>query len=89
MSVTGGNELVWEFACSCGEELEVPASETDFTPTSLGLPECGGCGDWMSHVGPVLDECDRCGQELLYRGCSGLGRDTLCESCYERLEVMM
>jgi hypothetical protein len=83
------NEIVWEFACSCGEELDVPASETDFSPTSLGLPECPNCGDRMRHVGPVLDECDRCGQELLYRGCSGLGRDTLCESCYERLEVMM
>jgi len=82
-------EIIWEFACTCGEELEVPASETDFSPTGIGLPECPGCGNYMRHVGPVLDQCDRCNQKLLYHGNPGLGRDTLCDNCYERLEVMM
>ena len=81
--------VVWEFKCSCGEGLEIPADETDFSPTSLGLPKCPSCNDVMRHVGPVLSVCDRCNQDLLYQGCSGLGDDTLCESCYERLEVMM
>ena len=80
--------IVWEFECACGAELEVPAGETDFSPTGLGLPECPDCGEWMRHVGPILDECDRCGQKLLYRGCNGLHRDTLCERCYERLEAV-
>jgi ribosomal protein L32 len=84
--------IVWEFRClgdGCDCEREIPADETDFSPTSLGLPECPDCGEWMQHVGPVLDECDNCGQELLYQGCSGLGKDTLCERCYERAEAML
>jgi len=83
------DELVWEFECTCGEEFEIPASDTEFSPSSLVAPECPECGARAHHVGPVLDVCDRCGQDLLYHGNSGLGRDTLCESCYERLEVMM
>jgi len=83
------NEIVWEFKCSCGFKLELPASETDFAPTRLGLPECEDCGKLMRHVGPVLDECDRCGTGLLYHGNSGLGHDTLCDGCFEKVEAMM
>ena len=81
---------VWEFACRhCGHEEEVPADETDWKPTGIQMPLCEECGEITTHVGPVVDTCDRCHQDLLYHGNSGLGRDTLCESCYERLEVMM
>jgi hypothetical protein len=79
------NVIVWEFACSCGSDLEVPATEIDFSPTSLVKPDCPDCGEMMRHVGPVLDVCDECGQELLYRGCQGLGYSTVCERCYERM----
>ena len=81
------NEIVWEFECRCGEELSVPASETDFSPTSLGLPECDDCGEYMRHVGPVLDECDKCDTPLLYNGCSvhAFGLETVCEGCYDRM----
>jgi len=47
--------------------------------------DCPDCGEMMRHVGPVLDVCDECGQELLYRGCQGLGYSTVCERCYERM----
>lgn len=81
------NEIVWEFKCSCGEELELPASETEFSPTGLGLPECDACGEYMRHVGPVLDECDKCNTPLLYNGNSiqSFGLDTVCDRCYERI----
>jgi len=65
--------------------LEIHGSETDFSPTSLGRPECTECGERMRHVGPVLDTCDSCNQDLLYNGNSGLGRDTYCDRCYERI----
>lgn len=89
MPITEKNKIIWEFKCSCGNEMELPADETNFSPTSPGLPECEDCGEYMHHVGPKLDECDRCGQGLLYNGNSGLGNDTLCDGCYEDMSHMM
>lgn len=79
--------VVWEFRCRCGEELEVPATETDFSPTSLGLPECEACGEWMQHVGPVLDECDECNTDLLYHGnqVRAFGLESVCDGCYDMI----
>lgn len=86
MPITDDNEIKYEFQCyGCGYE------ETDSERgPRIPLRECPKCDDGkLHHVGPVLDTCDKCGQDLLYHGCSGLGSDTLCETCYERLEVMM
>jgi len=78
----------WEFRCrDCGTESEIADDETDFRPGNLALPKCPDCEGIMQHVGPILDECDKCNQPLLYHGNSGLGDDTLCENCYERLEA--
>jgi len=82
------DRIVWEFRCpECKSDKEIPDGEVDFQPSSLARPNCDDCGERMVHVGPILDECDKCGQELLYRGNSGLGDDTLCETCYGRLEA--
>lgn len=84
-------DITWEFKCRvCGHVEEIPSEDTEFTPSSLLLPECPDCDDQLlAHVGPVLDECDRCDQKLLYRGNSGLGDDTLCDRCYERLDAAL
>lgn len=85
MPITEDNRIIYEYRClECGAEYE-----TKDKPV-LPLRDCENCeGGRMHHVGPELDECDKCGQGLLYYGNNGLGRDTLCDGCYEDLEVMM
>jgi uncharacterized protein (DUF983 family) len=76
---------MFEYECyTCGHEVE-----TDESPV-LPLRPCPECDDGkLHHVGPIVDECDECGAGLLYHGNSGLGRDTLCDGCYDSLRSVM
>lgn len=78
--------IIYEHECiNCGYHVE----DADMEPT-LPLRDCPECeGGTLHHIGPPLDECDRCGAKLLYNGNSGLGRDSLCDGCYEKAKVMM
>jgi DNA-directed RNA polymerase subunit RPC12/RpoP len=86
MPITDDNRIIYEYRClDCGHE-----TEGQDKPPKLPLRDCPECDDGrMQHVGPQLDKCDKCGQGLLYHGNSGLGRDTLCDNCYDRMEAMM
>jgi hypothetical protein len=77
--------IIYEYCCfECDAEVE--SEDSPIIP----LRDCPECDDGrMHHVGPILAECDKCGDGLLYSGNSGLGDDTLCDNCFDKMEVMM
>lgn len=74
-------EILFQYKCESCE------NEEEYTDKKL-LGTCSECGERLHHVGPVLDICDDCGDKLLYNGNSGLGDDTLCDTCYDRADAM-
>lgn len=76
--------ITWEYECyNCGHE-----EHSDESPV-IPLRGCPECEDGkLHHVGPVLDECDECGADLLYHGNDGMGRETYCDNCYDRINSM-
>lgn len=75
-------EILYQYDCTDCENNE------EYTQKKI-TRTCSDCGGKLIHVGPVLDICDKCDAKLLYKGNSGLGSDTLCDTCYDRMESMM
>jgi len=84
MPITDDNRIIYEYKCrECGTEVE-----SDGEKLPLGS-ECPDCGEYLSHVGPIVDECDKCNQPLLYTGnrVNAFGLDTICDGCYDRIDA--
>lgn len=74
--------VTYEYRCvECDADVE-----NDGEKLPLGR-ECAECGGYLQHVGPVLDECDKCGAGLLYHGNSihAFGLESVCDGCYDRI----
>lgn len=82
MPITEDNRIIYEYKCNkCKSEIE--------NDENRRLPwDCPECDEGrMFHVGPVLDECDKCHANLLYHGnrVKAFGLDSVCDNCYDRI----